>query len=113
SFEQKKFPIEGAVDKDPRSGWAIGPKFHEPHWAVFQMESPLGFAGGTRLTFTLVQQNGAGRTIGRLRLSAITGKKSAKPIPADIVRILKTAPASRNEKQCDRLADFCLEQDAA
>jgi hypothetical protein len=112
SFSQKGFSPAGAVDEDPKSAWAINPKFGEPHWATFATPGPIGFDGGTTLTFTLVQQFGGGRTIGRLRLSAITGDASSEILPADIVKLLQTPAKDRSAAQKNRLLDYRLEQDA-
>ncbi|HUY92262.1 MAG TPA: PSD1 and planctomycete cytochrome C domain-containing protein [Pirellulales bacterium] len=113
SFEQQNYPLAGALDKAPNTAWAIGPKFHESHWAAFGLKSPLGDEGGTRLTFTLVQQFGAARTIGRLRLSALTGDPAVPSLPAEVVEILKTAPDARTDAQRSKLLDVRLERDPA
>ncbi|HJT35155.1 MAG TPA: DUF1553 domain-containing protein [Pirellulales bacterium] len=113
SFEQAKYPLADALDDQPKTGWAIAPRFHQPHWAIFGVTAPPGDERGTRLTFTLVQQFGAGRIIGRLRLSALTGNAAAATLPADIVAILKTAPDARTEAQRSRLLDLRVERDAA
>src|SRR5262249_31584410 len=52
TFEQAGLPVKAAIDADPRSGWAIDPQFGKPHAAVFDLARPVGFAGGTVLTFT-------------------------------------------------------------
>lgn len=111
SFEQDQYTVAAALDDNARSGWAIAPRFHQPHWAVFQTRQPIGFAGGTRLTFTLVQEFGAGRTIGRLRLSVLTGDMALPPVPADAVAILKKPAAKRTARDRDRLTALQIEQD--
>jgi hypothetical protein len=63
------------------------------------------------LTFTLVQNFGAGRTIGRLRLSASTGDGKGRQLPSDIATILR-AP-KRTKAQTTRLTDYYLAQDPA
>jgi uncharacterized protein DUF1549/uncharacterized protein DUF1553/cytochrome c len=73
SFSQKNFDVSGAIDGDPQTAWAINPQFHKPHWAEFTLTEPIGFEGGTVLKFRLVQNFGAARVIGRLRLSALVG----------------------------------------
>jgi hypothetical protein len=113
SFEQANYPLAAALDDRPKSGWAIGPKFHQPHWAVFDAASWPASEGGIRLTFTLVQQFGRGRTIGRLRLSALTGDPSATSLPLDVIEALKTAAEARTDAERTRLLDFRLERDAA
>jgi hypothetical protein len=113
SFSQKNFDPAGAVDEDPKTAWAINPKFHEPHWATFATPGAIGFDGGTTFTFTLVQQFGGGRTIGRLRLSALTGDLTGEAMPSDIVRILQTPAKERLAAQKNRLLDYRLERDDA
>src|SRR5207237_347433 len=61
-FAQAKFDPAGAIDSDPKTAWAINPQFGKPHWAVFDLTSPIGSDAGTLLTFTLVQDYGGGRT---------------------------------------------------
>ena len=72
-FSQASWDVSGAIDDNAKTGWAIAPQFHKPHWAMFRCVEPLANANETTLTFRLVQEFGTGRTIGRLRLSAITG----------------------------------------
>jgi hypothetical protein len=106
SFSQAKFDVAQAIDDDPKTAWAIAPRFGEPHWAQFLTEAPIGSPGGTTLTFTLVQEFGAARTIGRLRLSAITGDPASARIPAEIARILGRRPSAWSRKDREALVDF-------
>lgn len=72
------WPVTAALDGKPATGWSIDPGEGDPHVAVFETAKPVGFDGGTVLTFTLEQgfrQHG----IGRFRLSATTTKP---PVPA-------------------------------
>ncbi len=110
-FEQKAFPVTGAIDADAKTGWAINPKFHQPHHAVFETASPVGFAGGTIFTFKLVQNFGSARTIGRFRLSAIVGEPGAKSVPIDVANALRLPAPERNPKQLAAIADYRLSQD--
>jgi mono/diheme cytochrome c family protein len=112
SFSQKGYDVKGAIDDDPKTAWAINPEFHKSHWAQFEAEKPLGFEEGTTFTFTLVQQFGAGRTIGRLRLSALTGNLKARPLSAELVAILETPADKRSEAQARKLLDHRADEDA-
>jgi len=103
SHEQANY---AAIDADAKSAWAIAPKFKESHWAVFETAKPLGFDGGTTLTFTLVQNFGSARTIGRLRLSAVTGDPGAEALPAAVVEAVKTAAEKRTPEQTKVLGDY-------
>ncbi|MGB8169322.1 MAG: PSD1 and planctomycete cytochrome C domain-containing protein [Chthoniobacteraceae bacterium] len=114
SFSQKNFDVSELltdVRGDKQNGWAINPEFHKPHWALFECAEPLGVAGGTTLTFKLAQNFGAGRTIGRLRLSALTGKIGGTPLPSEVSEILALHREKRTPAQAKKLADFRAKED--
>jgi hypothetical protein len=72
TFEQKGLPVKAAIDDDKVSAWAVDPQFGKDHAAVFELDKPAGFDGGTVLTFTLSFNNNTGHGIGRPRLSLTT-----------------------------------------
>ncbi|HEX3657362.1 MAG TPA: PSD1 and planctomycete cytochrome C domain-containing protein [Pirellulales bacterium] len=109
-FSQKNFEPAGAIDDSPKTAWAIAPKFHAPHWAIFETAEPIGFAGGTKLTVTLEQNHGAGRTIGRLRLTALV-RPDPNSTPAAVVKALAIPAKKRTPEQAKALAKFQLDQD--
>jgi hypothetical protein len=78
--------VAAALDGDPKTGWSIDPLEGAPHVAVFEIEKPIGFPGGTTLAFVLGQGSPADHNLGRLRLSATTAKP---PFP-----VAKSAPRS-------------------
>ncbi|MDZ4287488.1 MAG: PSD1 and planctomycete cytochrome C domain-containing protein [Prosthecobacter sp.] len=82
SFSQKNLQVEGLLEDDPKTGWAIGPLFSKPHWAALALDKPLQVEPGAKLSLKLVQHFGGGRVIGRLRVSAILGEvESCLPEP--------------------------------
>ncbi|MES2595468.1 MAG: DUF1553 domain-containing protein [Verrucomicrobiota bacterium] len=96
SFSQGGFPASGLADANPKTGWAIMPKFGQSHWAALELKQPLHAAPGARLRLKLVQQYGGGRVIGRLRVSALQGEVVASlpdgeeaPAPKRDVRWVK------------------------
>ena len=114
SFSQARFDVANLIKEgDPvrNGGWAINPQFHQPHWALFECAHPIGFPSGTTLTFKLVQNFGAGRTIGRLRISALTGQIGAEALPGEIAAIL--AAPNRSAAQTKKLAEYQAAQDQA
>jgi hypothetical protein len=115
SFSQARYSVENLLkpDDDGRGGWAIAPQFGREHWATFETAQPLGAEAGTTFTFTLVQNFGTGRTIGRLRLSALTGSVGGPKIPADVAAILRTPAAMRTPQQATKLDEYFLAQDPA
>ena len=73
----------------------------------------MGSKDGATFTFTLVQEFGGGRTIGRLRLSAMTGDPRAQQLPAEIVNIVRMPAPRRSPQQTKQLLDYCIGQDPA
>jgi hypothetical protein len=67
------WPVAATIDGDPKTGWSIDPEEGLRHVAQFEMKTPVGFAGGTKLSFTL--QHGENQhTLGKFRLSATRAK---------------------------------------
>ncbi len=69
-FSQKDYDVKGAIDGDPKSGWALhGSDLKAPHTASFTLVEPLVNAQPVRLQVTLAQQFGQRHTMCRFRLS--------------------------------------------
>ncbi|HEX3999232.1 MAG TPA: PSD1 and planctomycete cytochrome C domain-containing protein [Pirellulales bacterium] len=73
TFEQPGLPVRATIDADPHSGWAIDPQFGRDQAAVYEATEPLGFPGGTELTFTLQFNGNTQHNIGRLRIAIRKG----------------------------------------
>ncbi len=110
-FSGQGYEVEKAIDGNEKTGWAVHPEFHKSHWASFETAEPFGHAEGSVLTFRLVQQHGAGRVIGRLRISAITGQAEGDSVPEDVVQALAAEPAQRTAEQRTVLADYRQKED--
>ena len=41
-FSQANWMVENAIDGDRKTGWAIAPEFHKPHWAIFRTAETCG-----------------------------------------------------------------------
>lgn len=73
SRQTKEGRIVEALDEDYETGWIIPGPFGRKVYARFRVEEKIGEPGEvTRLRFTLDQNAGFGRTIGRVRLLATT-----------------------------------------
>ena len=98
SFSQKRWEISGSIDGDSETGWGINPAFGKPAWAIYKLAQPLELKPNAQLEFSIVQNYGGGRTIGRPRLSAIEGDPSALNLPDNILAILKKTKRTKKEK---------------
>jgi hypothetical protein len=102
-YSQGNYKVTSLITKTGRAGWAIGQRFHEPHWAAFELKQPVVIAPGTKLSIHMAQNFGNGLVIGCLRISSITGNVAAclpeveqEPAPAPVAakgRKGKAAPA--------------------
>jgi mono/diheme cytochrome c family protein len=68
-FAEPKAPISSAIDGDEKTGWAVGPRTHEPHIALFDFAEPLRLAAEAKLRLTLSQQAGEALMLRRFRIS--------------------------------------------
>lgn len=100
-YSQKGYEVTTLVTKTGKSGWAIGQRFHEPHWAAFELPQPMSVTAGTKLSIHMAQNFGNALVIGCLRISSITGNVAAclpdvpepSPVVAQKGRKGKAAPA--------------------
>ena len=101
-FSQANFDVAGALDDDPKTGWAIDDgsgHLNRERSATFVVGGRAGFAGGTRLTITLDQAYGGNHTLGRFRLSA-------QPREAAPVGPKSSEKERRRENLTARLAEW-------
>ncbi len=69
-YSQKGFDIKGAIDGDPKTGWAVdSDKISSLRTATFTFDQPLQLPAGAHFTIRLVQQYGEQHTLGHFRLS--------------------------------------------
>lgn len=112
-FNQDDYPIAKAVDGDPDTMWGIYPDIRKSHRAVFTVDQPIHASEhGTTLKFELKQLVGAGHLIGRLRLSVTASPPpfGNSVIPDDVLTILATDPALRDDQQRRKLTAHYLKQ---
>ncbi len=110
-FSQTNWDAAGAVDGDPKTGWAISPEFAKPHWAMFVLDEPLNpvtgnASAGIELQIEMSQQFGQARTIGCFKLSGISGNPSAESVDSNIVEIAALEPKTWTIKQRESLLDY-------
>ena len=106
-------PTAGPTSRKGGS-WAINAmrdteRVRVPRHAVLAVESPIGFAGGTRLTVRIDHLDGTiGQGIGRLRLAATTAADPlvGSELAAGLRSVLATPASERSQKQAENLAAY-------
>jgi mono/diheme cytochrome c family protein len=107
-YSQDGYSVAGAIDDDPKTGWAIAGQLGRRHVAVFETKGGVGSPTGATFTFTLDQRYGQQHTLGRFRLSATTAARPvrADDMPDDVAEILALSPDRRTAPQKARLAAY-------
>lgn len=109
-FSQSNYEPIGAIDEDPKTGWAINPQFGKPHWAIFELDEPAQLNRRTEWVVRMVQNYGGGRSIGRVRITALTGSLAAQALPEALASALKKPANKRNRRELAQLREhFDLE----
>jgi hypothetical protein len=114
-FSQESWAVAGAIDGNPGTGWAVSPKFGEPHTAIFETKSDIAHEGGSTLTVALSQQYADGKhLLGRFRLSVTTSPRpfGAKKLPDNLAAIIKKALDQRSPEEAKQVADFYRAMDS-
>ncbi|MGE3822112.1 MAG: DUF1549 domain-containing protein, partial [Isosphaeraceae bacterium] len=112
TFAQGGFAVAGAIDDDPKTGWAVMGETGRPNQAVFESKEPFGPIGDdpspVSLTLTLRFQHGDRHTLGRFRLLATSAPKPLRPaaFPAEVTAALKVPGADRTDAQRATLATY-------
>lgn len=96
TFEQNSgtLSIASALDDNPKTGWAVDPRFGTNHAAVFELSETAGESGGILLTVRLEFEVNTRHHIGRPRLSVSTSLHpplDGGPVPPQIPALLALA----------------------
>jgi hypothetical protein len=94
--------VTGAIDGNEATGWAVLPQSNKQHEAIFETTADVGAAGGSTLTFEMVQQFPDGtHTLGKFRFSVTKSKRplTLQKLPADITAAFTVAAEQRNAEQ--------------
>lgn len=105
-WEQPYYRAEHAVDRNPKTGWAIGPRFGERHFLIAELKEPAGFVGGTKLAFRFEHYHGNSHCLGRFRISVTTERDAGAlwPVPDEIEALVAIPAARRTADQARQVA---------
>lgn len=102
-YSQKGWEVAQAIDGDLKNkGWAIGPEFGKDHWAVFELPAREAKAD-EEWAFSIFQNYGAGRVIGRMRISVAEFAPKEEDLSDDLNAILAKEESKRSKKESTQL----------
>ena len=106
-FEQTNWPIQGATDGNPATGWAFSPQNTLQHTAVFDIESAIPADGTIEIQ---LDQNYDNLSSGCFAISvAQTHQTSTRVTSADVAASLFIPIADRTAAVRDQIRDHFLE----
>ncbi len=108
---QQGFEPADAFDGKENTGWAVGGKTGQDHAIRFFAPAPFDTKAAPFLRLVISQNYGTQHTLGRLRVSAITGNDPLRGIPENIRAILAVAAAERTAEQSAALTDYYVNRD--
>jgi hypothetical protein len=111
THSQTDYPITGAADGNPQTGWAILPQVGRATEAVFETKTDLAGGGETGLTIAMQHNFGGAHTIGKFRVSVTSAPRpiragSDSGVPKQISDIVAVEPAKRSDKQKQDLSAY-------
>ena len=111
-FNQDGFPVSGALDNDPNTGWGVYGRTDQPHTAVFSLASPTAASGPVevRLSCESLYER---HYFTKFRVS-VTGSEDphGDPVPADAVEALRVPKSSRTVLQNDAILRWFRTRDS-
>lgn len=108
-----KDAVSTTLDGRDDTYWSIHPRYNEAHEAVFELQDPVGFEGGTSLTMYLDFKGKPGHQIGRFRLSIgsdLVPSEQREPLPARLAQALRSNDTESSVESAKQLALLVLEQ---
>ncbi|HZN35459.1 MAG TPA: DUF1553 domain-containing protein, partial [Pirellulaceae bacterium] len=110
--EQPSFAVGGAIDDDPKSGWAInvGPsskaRMNADHEAVFVLAQPIELKDDQTLELKLLHELNANYLVGRFAIDfSATPPPQQAALNESLLAALRTAAGERTPEQVKAIAD--------
>ncbi len=104
-FSQNKWSVQGAIDGNNETGWAISPQMGRSHHATFRLGQPLPAKEARDLRIEMAHLYGSKHVIGRFRIMAVTGEQSTDVAPENVRKALLVDAPKRNDAQRKLLED--------
>ena len=110
-FSQSNWDILGAIDSNPKTGWAISPQMGKDHQATFVLQVPIPPEEAKELRIEMHQVYGSKHVIGKFRITALTGDIDDSLPAANVRQALLTNAGKRNATQKKLLSEEYAQSD--
>jgi len=111
-YAQNGFTAENAIDGKEPTGWSVGGEIGREHALLVITDKPIDTSARPWLQLVLSQNFGTQHTLGRFRLSAVTGHDPMLGIPANIRELLALPLEQRTPEQTAALSNYYVNRDS-
>lgn len=108
---QPEHPAANAIDGKEPTGWSIVPETGRDHWILFTTKQPIKSQERPWLQLVLSQNYGSQHTLGRFRLTAVTGHDPLLTIPQGVRDVLAVPSDKRTAEQTAALVEYRAGED--
>lgn len=108
---QAKFEAAGILNTKKNEGWAVGPKFGQPHPLTLVPKEPIELPAGSKLTVTIEQlSEHKFHTLGKFQIAMSSDQRVLDYvlIPPHLLDLLPKPSENRDEGQRDQLQAYYL-----
>ncbi|MGV3772439.1 MAG: DUF1549 and DUF1553 domain-containing protein, partial [Verrucomicrobiales bacterium] len=108
-WEQEHYTAAHAIDRNPKSGWSIGPRFGKSNFLLLTLASPVALSSGSTLKFKMEHGHGNSHSIGRWRISvtdADSKHPALWPLPKEMQELVRKSEGDRNDQEKESLAGY-------
>ena len=109
-FSQSGWSVDGAIDSNETSGWAIAPQFGKDHSATFETNRDYAIKDGAVLKLALSHQHDGKHNLGRFRISLTASKRPLTPskLPGNVKDAVAVAKEERTTEQKQTVREYYL-----
>ena len=109
-FAQRRYPAKKALTKGykkdgTRAGWSVGPRYGENHSLTAFFRRPLA-GPGQKLKIALEFHFGERHTLGRFRMSGVSGTNPSRGLPEPVATSIRKSAAERSNADTREIADY-------
>ncbi|MAI30072.1 MAG: hypothetical protein CMM07_00185 [Rhodopirellula sp.] len=109
-FSQNSFSPRGALQKLPKSGWAISPRMGQHHELLCFAELAPSVENRKFLQVVLDQQYGGKHVLGHFRISTISGDTTLRRLPMEVTNTFRIPASERSEHEKKTIAQYFASQ---
>lgn len=109
-YSQGKFSPFDVLNRNKRSGWAIGGQIGKTHELAVFTKQPIESEDAQFLQLVLDQQYGGHHTIGCFRVSTISGFDPLKGLPESVAAVIRKSIPERTPDDIREVAQYVASQ---